>query len=373
MKKFFVLTFTFCTWISFFSQNTYAFFGSFNWDKNTEGIYVYKLDTINGNLSKITTVSGILNPSFLTISPNGKYIFACTESKTENGGSVSSFEFKPKDESLTFINSEKSGGENPVYLTVHKNGKWLINGNYTEGSVSVYPISEGGKIEPHVQNFHFSEGSVDVKRQNRAHIHSTVFSPNYDYLFLPDLGADKIRAYQFKNEKAQPLQEAKTAFTKTTLGSGPRHFTFHPNGKYAYCIEEMGGAVSVYSYKNGKLSNLQRIHTHSEKFKDSFESSDVHISPDGKFLYASNRGKENNIAILSVQNNGTLKTVGYQSTKGKHPRVFGLDPSGKFLIATNTGSGNVVVFKRNFETGSLKKVGKKIKIKNVSCVQIKKY
>lgn len=135
----------------------------------------------------------------------------------------------------------------------------------------------------------------------------------------------------------------------------------------------MGGAISVYSYENGKLSDLQRINTHSEKYKDNFESSDVHISPDGKFLYASNRGKENNIAIFSIQNNGTLKTVGYRSTKGKHPRVFGLDPSGKFLIATNTGSGNVVVFKRNFETGSLKKVGKKIKIKNVSCVQIKKY
>lgn len=373
MKKLFVLTFTFCTWICFFSQNTYAFFGSFNWDKNTEGIYVYQLDTISGNLSKVTSVTGILNPSFLTVSPNGKYIFACTESKTENGGSVSSFEFRPENKSLTFINSQKSGGENPVYLTAHKNGKWLVNGNYTEGSVSVYPISENGKIEPYVQNFQFSEGSIDAGRQKRSHIHSTVFSPNFDYIFCPDLGADKIRTYQFKNEKAEPLQDAEISFTKTTLGSGPRHFTFHPNGIFAYCIEEMGGAISAYSYENGKLNNLQRINTHSEKYKDNFESSDIHISPDGKFLYASNRGKENNIAIFSIQNDGKLKNIGYQSTKGRHPRVLNIDPSGKFLIATNTGTSNVVVFKRNAETGLLKKVGKKIKIKNVSCVELRSY
>lgn len=135
----------------------------------------------------------------------------------------------------------------------------------------------------------------------------------------------------------------------------------------------MGGAVNVYSYQNGKLSLLQRIVTHSEKYKDNFESSDVHVSPDGRFLYASNRGNENNIAIFSIQEGGTLKTVGYQSTKGKHPRVFNLDPEGKFLMATNAGTGTVVVFRRNPETGLLKKVGRKTKIKSVSCVEVRRY
>ncbi|UMQ42009.1 lactonase family protein [Chryseobacterium sp. Y16C] len=373
MKKILTLTITICGWLYFYSQNTYAFFGSFNRDKDTEGIYVYELDTISGKLLKLTSYTGILNPSFLTLSPDGKYIFACTESKTKNGGSVSSFEFNRENKTITFINKEKSGGENPVYLTVHKNGKWLVNGNYTEGSVSVYPISENGKIEPYVQNFQFLEGSIDPGRQERAHIHATIFSPEFDYLFLPDLGADKIRTYQFNSDSNEPLKAAKVPFTKTTLGSGPRHFAFHPNGKFAYCIEEMGGAVSAYSYENAKLNPIQRINTHSEKYKEDFESSDVHISPDGKFLYASNRGIENNIAIFSIQKNGILKTVGYQSIKGKHPRVFGLDPSGKFLVATNAGTGTVVVFKRNPENGLLKKVGRKIKIKSVSCVQIRRY
>ena len=373
MKKLLVLTITICSCVSLFSQNTYAFFGSFNRDKDTEGLYVYALDTLSGKLSKITSYTGILNPSFLTVSPDGKYIFACTESKTKNGGSVSSFEFNRENKTLTFINKQKSGGENPVYLTTHKNGKWLVNGNYTEGSVSVYPISENGKIEPYVQNFQFPEGSVNPVRQERSHIHSTVFSPDFDYLFLTDLGADKIRTYKFNSDSNEPLKTAEVSFTKTTLGSGPRHFSFHPDGKFAYCIEEMGGAISAYSYKNGRLNPIQRINTHSEKYKEDFESSDVHISPDGKFLYASNRGIENNIAIFSIQEDGTLKTIAYQSIKGKHPRVFGLDPSGKFLIATNAGTGNVVVFKRNSVTGLLKKVGKKITIKSVSCVQIRKY
>ncbi|WP_326982901.1 lactonase family protein [Chryseobacterium sp. MYb264] len=373
MKKLLLLAFTFSTILSVYAQKTYAFFGSYNWDQDTEGIYVYELDTVKGNLSKVTSYKGISNPSFLTLSSDGKYLFACTESKTPNGGSVSSFAFNPDKKSLTFISKQKSGGENPVYMMAHQNGKWLVNGNYTQGSVSVYPISEGGKIEPYVQNIQYIEGSVNPNRQERSHIHSTVFSPHYNYLFLPDLGADKIRTYQFESENKQPLQEAEISFTKTTPGSGPRHLTFHPNGKFAYCIEEMGGAVSVYSYENGKLNNVQRINTHSEKYKDDFESSDVHISPDGKFLYASNRGNENNIAIFSIQNDGTLKTIGYQSVKGKHPRTFGLDPSGKFLITANTVSSNVTVFKRNAETGLLKKVGKKITIKNVTNVKMRKY
>ncbi|MCL1666727.1 lactonase family protein [Elizabethkingia ursingii] len=353
-----------------YSQNTYVFFGSFNWDKSTEGIYVYQLNTSSGKLSKVTSVRNILNPSYLTLSPDGKYVFACTEGKTKNGGSVSSFEFSPEKKTLTYINSQKSGGENPVYITVHKNGKWLINGNYTEGSASVYPVSENGMIQPFVQSFQFSEGSVNPGRQDRAHIHSTVFSPDYKYVFMPDLGADKIRAYQFDQDKKEPLTELPS--TKAVLGSGPRHFTFHPNGKLAYCIEEMGGAVSVYTYENGKLNILQRINTHSDQYKEGFESSDIHISPDGHYLYASNRGKENNIAIFSIQADGTLKTVGYQSTGGKHPRVFTIDPSGKFLIAANTGSGRAVVFKRNPETGLLRKTGK-AKIENVSTVQVREY
>lgn len=360
------------TSFSVFSQNTYVFLGSYNRDKSAESILVYELDTLKGKLTKITSAKNLINPSFLTVSPNGKYVYACTDSKTPNAGSVSSFEFNPQNKSLTFLNKQSSGGENPVYVSVHKSGKWLVNANYNEGSVSVHPLLEDGKIDSIAQNFQYMDGSVNKERQTRSHVHSAVFSPEHDYLFLPDLGADKIRCYQFNETKKQPLAETKIPFTKTDLESGPRHFTFHPNQKFGYCIEEMAGAISVYQYENGTLNKIQRINTHTDTITEGFESSDIHISPDGKFLYATNRGKENNIAIFSIDEKGFLKNIGYQSTLGKHPRIFAIDESGKFLIASNVLTGNVVVFKRNQKTGLLKNTGNEVKLENVSCVQIKK-
>ncbi|WP_343616779.1 lactonase family protein [Flavobacterium sp.] len=362
------LLFSFCA----FSQNTYVFLGSYNRDKSAEAIQIYQLDTLNGKLTKVTSAKNIINPSYLTVSPNGKYVYACTDTKTPNAGSVSSFEFNPENKTLTFLNSQRSGGENPVYVSVHKNGKWLANANYTEGSVSVYPLLENGKIDSIVQNFQYMDGSTHKERQTRSHVHSAVFSPECDFLFLPDLGADKIRCYAFDSNLKKPLVETQNPFTKTDLEAGPRHFTFHPNQKFGYCIEEMAGQISVYKYENGILNKIQRIATHPDNIKEGFESSDIHISPDGKFLYATNRGKENNIAIFSIDENGLLKNIGYQSTLGKHPRIFAIDESGKFLVATNVTTGNVIVFKRDLKTGLLKKTGKQIKMENVSCVQIKK-
>lgn len=366
------ITIAFLLAVNAFSQNTYVFLGSYNRDKTAESIQVYQLDTINGRLSKITSAKNVVNPSYLTLSPNGKYLYVCTDTKTPNAGSVSSFEFNPENRTLTFLNSQRSGGENPVYVSVHKSGKWLVNGNYTEGSVSVHPLLENGKIDSLAQNFQYIDGSVNKERQTRSHIHSTVFSPQNDYLFMADLGADKIRCYRFDETQKQPLIETDHSFIKTDLEAGPRHFTFHPNQKFGYCIEEMAGAISVYQYQNGVLTKVQRINTHPDKITEGFESSDIHISPDGKFLYATNRGKENNIAIFSIDENGLLKNIGYQSTLGKHPRIFAIDESGKFLVATNVITGNIVVFKRNSKTGLLKKTGKEVKMENVSCVQIKK-
>ena len=371
-KKIYLLAIAFLITLNSFCQNTYVFLGSYNRDLTAESIQVYQLDTVKGKLNKITSAKNIINPSYLTLSPNGKFLYACTDTKTPNAGSVSSFEFNPESKSLTFLNKQSSGGENPVYLSVHKSGKWLVNGNYNEGSVSIHPILENGKIDTIAQNFQYSDGSVNKERQTKSHVHSTVFSPQNDYLFMPDLGADKIRCYRFDATQKQPLIATEVPFTKTDLEAGPRHFTFHPNEKLGYCIEEMAGAISVYEYQDGTLKQIQRINTHPDTLTAGFESSDIHISPDGKFLYATNRGKENNIAIFSINEKGLLKNIGYQSTLGNHPRVFALDESGKFLIATNVNSGNVVVFKRNQKTGLLKKVGNEVTMENVSCVQIKR-
>lgn len=354
------------------AQTTYVFFGSYNRDTTTEGIYVYRLNTKNGKLTKVASDKSVFNPSFLTLSPNGQFLYACTESQTKNAGSVSSYAFDAKTGRLTFLNSQKSGGENPVYLTVDKSGKWLINANYTEASISVYPLAMDGSINPAVQVLQFKEGSgVHPNRQDRAHTHAAVFSNEQATIFFPDLGADKIWSYSFDSSKAQPLQ-AQDAI-QCMPGSGPRHLTFHPNGHFAYCIEELAGAISVYRYENGRLDSLQLILTHPSDYTGQVMSADIHISPDGQFLYASNRGDQNNIAIFSINADGTLKAVGYQSSLGEHPRLFAIDASGQFLIVSNLVSGDVFVFRRNKTTGLLKRVGKKIKIDHVSFVMVRQY
>ena len=346
-----------------------VFFGSYNGDKNTEGILVYRLDTISGKLDKITAVKDVFNPSYLTISPNGKYVYACTDTRVPNSGSITAYEFDAAKKSLTFLNSQKSGGENPVYVNVHHNGKWLVNSNYNESTVSVYPILKNGVIDSLAQLIKYTEASNVTKRQEKSHVHSAVFSPDQNAIFFPDLGADKIWMYPFENTQKQPIQTAKQDFIKTNPGSGPRHFTFSKNQKFAYCIEELSGSISVYRYQNMKLQKIQDITTHSNQVTNGFESADIHISPDGKFLYASNRGTEDNIAIFRIESNGTLKVVGYEPTHGKHPRSFAISKTGKFVIVANVISGTVTVFKRDFKTGKLQKLEQTIAIKNVSCVK----
>ncbi|WP_379963327.1 lactonase family protein [Epilithonimonas sp. UC225_85] len=359
--------------VNLFAQREFVFFGSYNWDKNSEGVYVYEFNTETGKLTKVASSKDVINPGYITVSDDGKYVYASSDAKTPNDGSVSAFAFDADKKSLTFLNQQKTGGENPVYVNVDKIGKWLINVTYNIPTISVFPVLENGKIDSIAQHFTFTEGSgVNPKRQEKAHTHSVVFSPDFKTVLVADLGADKIRQYNFDETLKKPLIETEKSID-TKPGSGPRHITFSKDGKLAYSIEELAGMISVYDFSENKLKEIQRIATHSSKIKEGFESSDVHISPDGKFLYASNRGQENNIAIFKIKEDGTLESIGYQSVKGKHPRTFAIDETGKFIIVTNVISQNVTVFKRNLETGMLKKVGKPVAIKNVTCVKTKMY
>ena len=369
-----VLLLSFLIFTSLYSQKQFVFFGSYNWDKGSEAVYVYELDNETGKLSKVASSSDVINPGYITVSPDGKYIYASSDAKTPNYGTVSSFAFDADKKSLTFLNQQKTGGENPVYVNVDKSGKWLINATYNQATISVFPLLDNGKIDSIAQHFKFTEGSgVNPKRQEKAHTHSVVFSPDSKTVLFADLGADQILQYPFDASQNPPLIKNKSTFINTKPGSGPRHITFSKDGKLAYSVEELAGMISVYDFSDSNLKEIQRIATHPDKITEGFESSDVHISPDGKFLYATNRGKENNIAIFKVLNDGKLESIGYQKTGGKHPRTFAIDETGKFIIVTNVISQDVTVFKRNLETGMLKKVGKPVKIKNVTCVKIKMY
>lgn len=369
-----VLFISFLIGTSLYSQKQFVFFGSYNWDKGSEAVYVYELDNKTGKLTKVASSSDVINPGYITVSSDGNYIYASSDAKTPNYGTVSSFAFDAEKKSLTFLNQQKTGGENPVYVNVDKSVKWLINVTYNQATISVFPLLENGKIDSIAQHFKFTEGSgVNPTRQEKSHTHSAVFAPDYTTVLFADLGADKILQYPFDASQNKPLIYNQSTFINTKPESGPRHITFSKNGKLVYSIEELAGMISVYDFSDSNLKDIQRIATHPDKITEGFESSDVHISPDGKFLYATNRGKENNIAIFKVLNDGKLESIGYQKTGGKHPRTFAIDETGKFIIVTNVNSQDVTVFRRNLETGMLKKVGKPVKINPPTCVKIKMY
>lgn len=365
--------------ILFFSQVicaqnsiTYLFIGSFTSNVPDTGLYVYEFNSKTGALNFKSSIQQITNPSFLAISPNGRYVYACTDSRLPNSGNITAFAFDSIGGTLKMINKQSSGGDNPVYTAVHQSNKFVVVGNYNGGSVSVFTTDTDGSINPMIQNIHFKDSSINKKRQEKAHVHSTVFSPQNDYVFLPDLGADKIRVFKFVENAPSPLLADDSLLVKTTPGSGPRHFTFHPNQKYAYCIEEMSGMVTAYSYKAGKLDFIQQIFSNS-KIQEEYSSADIHISPDGLFLYTSNR-IDNTISMFSVdRTNGKLKIIGHQSTLGDHPRNFTIDPSGNFLLVANMMSNTIVVFKRDNYTGLLSKTGIEITVPNPSCLQMRTY
>ena len=281
------------------------------------------------------------------------------------------YDFDAASGKLDFINKVSSGTENPCHISLSKDGKWLAVANYTGGSLATFPINGDGSLEPFSQHIIHSGTGVNPQRQEKPHAHSVFFSPDQKFLLSPDLGLDQVYIYKFNSNNPKPLQPAEIPFIKADPGAGPRHLDFSPSGKYMYVVEEMGGTVSAYTYKDGVTKKIQRIATHPEDYKGQPGSADIHISPDGKFLYASNRGDEDNIAIFSVDVvTGKLTSVGYQSVLGAQPRNFMIDPTGKFLLVANQKTNNIVVFRRDMITGLLQQTLQHIEIPNPVCLQM---
>jgi 6-phosphogluconolactonase len=353
------------------AQEMFLFIGTYT-NTGSKGIYVYKFNAQTGKAEWVSNTENIVNPSYLAIAPNGQYIYAVNETNGDRPGQVCSFGFDRATGKLNFINQQLSGGDDPCYVSVNKTNNWLFTANYSGGSLSAIQINKNGSLNPAAQVIQNRGTSVNKKRQEKAHVHSAVLSPAQDYLFAADLGMDKVLSYKFSPQQAKPLQEVLPAVS-VNPGNGPRHLTFHPNGKLAYVSEELSGTVGVYSYKYGKLSLLQNIATHPADFQGQPGSADIHVSPDGKFLYASNRGEENNLAIFFINPaSGKLTLIGYQSTMGKTPRNFAIDPTGQYLLVANQDSNNIVVFKRNKVTGLLKETGDQIELPKPVCLQFLK-
>lgn len=344
----------------------YMVVGTYTRGKST-GIYVYDFEPKTGS-ARIVDSFQTPNPSYLAVAPNQKFVYAVSEVMRGNySGKVRAFSIDQGNGSLHLINEQPSAGDNPCYLSTDKTGRWLAVGNYSSGSFAILPVRNDGSLAEAVTTYRHWGRGIHAQRQEASHVHSTVFSPDNSSLIVQDLGTDKLMVYAFDvtNGRALPKDSI-----RVHDGAGPRHFEFHPSGKWAYLVEELSGNVTTFSYKKGSLRKIQTVSTLPPGFNQSFTSADIHVSKDGKFLYASTRDALNTLAIFRVQKRtGKLNLIGHQSTLGKTPRHFNFDPSGNYLLVANQNSDHIVIFKIDHQTGKLNDTGNRIDVGSPVCIK----
>lgn len=352
------------------AQDHYLFVGTYTSGKS-KGIYVFRFNSQNGEVQWVSSTDSATNPSFLSVSPDGTKLYAVNETGGEQPGYVSAFDFDQSTGQLYFINTQPSGGDHPCFITVDKTGKWVIAGNYTGGNLTAFPVDKEGGLQHYTQRIQHTGSSINKTRQDKPHVHATFFSPDYRYVLVPDLGTDKVMVYQFNAGLKQPLKPAAMPFAASAPGSGPRHLDFHPNQRFVYVLEELTGTIKAYKYTNGFMTGIQSIATHPADYKGEPGSADIHVSPDGKFLYASNRGEENNLAIFSIdQLTGKLTAKGYQPVPGAGPRNFVIAPNGNFILVANQKTSNIVIYRVNKETGLLQQMLRQVEVPNPVCLKL---
>lgn len=362
MKQWVVLLFSVCLTLILKGQKQYLLAGTYTENSTSKGISVYRFDTLSGKATAVSQFASI-NPSYLALSKNGNYVYCVNES---DPGKLSSYSFNSETGELSRINTVSSNGSAPCYIEIDKTGNWLFCGNYSSGNLSVYPINKNGSIGDTKQVIHHEGSGPDKDRQEAPHVHSTVISPDNKFLFVPDLGIDKVMIYPFDAATGR-LSEAGKSFATVIPGGGPRHIVFSKNGKFAYLIEEMSGRISVFSYKKGKLSRVQTINKLPQGLAGA--GADIHLSPDGKFLYASQRSNST-IQIFRVRpKDGKISFIESQSTLGNFPRNFTIHPTGNFLLAANQRSNDIRIFRINKTTGLLTDTGHKILLDKPVCLK----
>lgn len=347
-------------------NNFYLLVGTYTNEAKTNGIHVYTFNSETGDFEEKSVTTGVNNPSYLAISKDRKHVYTVSEG---GGKGISAFSFNTAAGKLTFINSASSGGNGPCYVSVDDRKQFVFSGNYGGGSLAAIRLNEDGSLTDDVQAIQHEGSSVNKQRQSKPHVHAVVLSPDNRFLLVPDLGTDKVNVYKYDPRGEKALTPAEPAFAGVNPGGGPRHLTFHPSGKYAYLVLEMEGAVVAFDYKNGKLTEKQRITMLASDFKGNVGAADIHVSPDGKFLYASNRGDANEVVIYSIGKDGKLSYAGRQSSDINTPRNFVIDPTGNFVLVANQNGNDVVIFRRDQKTGLLSDTGKRIQVDKPVCLK----
>lgn len=333
---------------------------------DSEGVYVYEFDTISGE-SQYRSSLKIDNPSYLVSSKDQKFVYAVTENNN-NTAAISAIEFNKEDATISFMNTQLTGGADPCYVTIDEGGKHVISANYSGGNMTLFKVKESGALDVASQVTNFTGKGVNPDRQSSLHIHCVQYSPDGRYLFATDLGTDRIYKFKVDNDSIDYLTPCVPAYYKIVDGSGPRHFDFHPNGKYMYLLNELSGTVMAFNYikESGDLSEFQTIQADS---LNAGGSADIHVSPDGRFLYTSRRLEGDGIAIFSInQTDGSLTKIGYQATN-KHPRNFVITPNGRFLLLASRDDNTIQVFQVDQSSGLLDDIHKNIEVDMPVCLK----
>ena len=344
-------------------------------DSISKGVYSCEFDAETGKLSDPVLAAELINPSFLAIHPSGKYLYAVNEVSEGPGrgnGAVTALTINA-DGTLTKINHQASEGGAPCHCNVDATGTNLLIANYGGGNVAVYPISEDGSLKPVSCNIQHEGSSVDKSRQEAPHAHSINVSSDNKFAYAADLGLDKIMIYKLDAE-AHTLSPANQPAALVTPGGGPRHFSIHPSGKFAYTNNEMTMVVTGFSRnpEDGSLRAIQEISTIPAGFNGRKSTAECLVHPSGKFLYVSNRGHETITAYTIDQETGLLTYVENEPTGGKEPRNFFIDPSGRWLLAENQNSDTVYVFSIDQNTGALKPTGDFVTVGRPVCIRMVK-
>ncbi|MFI5381289.1 MAG: lactonase family protein [Tepidisphaerales bacterium] len=349
----------------------WVFVGTYTSAQNP-GLHLLQVDTATGDTKYIGVVAEIQNPTFLAVDAEQKHLYAAGEVGNFQGkpaGFVSAFSLDRKTGQLKALGSQSSGGRGPCHVSVDAQGKNVLVANYSGGSIAALPLNDDGSLkEPSSFIQHTGKGP-NPRRQEAPHAHGIYPAPSGDLLLVPDLGLDKIMLYRLDSKLGQ-LKPNDPAAGNAAPGAGPRHLAFNPSKNLVYCVNEMASTVTTFAFDpaKGSLTATASISTLPPDFKDPTTTAEIFMHPNGKFLYASNRGHDS-IAVFAIDPaTGALSAKGQTPTGGKQPRNFAIDPTGRWLLAANQQSNNIVVFSINPETGELKAAGTQLAVPSPVCL-----
>ncbi|HUJ10753.1 MAG TPA: lactonase family protein [Verrucomicrobiae bacterium] len=345
------------------AADMYVYFGT-HASGPGKGFSLAHFDTDTGKLTEPKFLIEDTMPAYFVIAPDGRHLYTCNSTNTLRGeGWISAYAIDPKTGQLTLLNREDSGGANPSYICLDKTGRFALVANYQGGNVTVTAINPDGSFGDRIAYNQHTGRSVNPQRQTRPYAHSIIVDPSNRFALSADLGADKLYVYRF-DDRDGSLTPNKPPFVRVKPGSGPRHVRFHPNGRWVYLINEMASTVTGFNWngKKGMLKEFQTISTLPSGYKGVNTAAELQIHPNGRFLYASNRG-DDSLAVFAInQKTGKLTSVEHVSTQGKMPRNFTFDPTGRWILCTNHDSNNAVVFRVDGATGKLTPVGSPIEV-----------